>query len=501
MSFFDEGIVENDSFEDTLLQDYQFGYENYDKIAAEYYNTMQSKYHHRFSWIGSGLFKKTLLRNLKADSERLVQIIDSVGTWRSAQDRKLNALINLVSAEKKNEKVLIFTQYADTADYLYQQMASRGVVGIAKVTGDVENVSELVVRFSPKSNGHNEIVGTVNELRILISTDVLSEGQNLQDAHIVVNYDLPWALIRLIQRAGRVDRIGQESPDIWCYSFLPEDGIEQIIRLRNRLKHSIAENAEVVGSDEVFFDGDPVNIADLYSEKKGLLDEDSDDEIDLASYAYQIWHNATKNNPVLKSRIENLSDVVFSAKPNTFAISKEGVIVYAKTPRNTDLLTWIDGFGQVITQSQTKIIHAAQCDPTTPSAQKLEMHHELVRIGVNNIMMEESRIQGSLGRKGSVKHKSFTILSRYYEDITHNGDGADDDLKRALDDIYKYPLTEYAITTLGRQLKIGIEAEQLAELVKALREEDRLCITDSSTIEQKIPRVICSLGIINGGNT
>ena len=66
---------------------------------------------------------------------------------------------------------------------------------------------------------------------------------------------------------------------------MPEDGIEQIIRLRNRLKHRIAENAEVVGSDEVFFDGDPVNIADLYSEKTGLFDDDGDDEdIDLSSF-------------------------------------------------------------------------------------------------------------------------------------------------------------------------------------------------------------------------
>ena len=81
---------------------------------------------------------------------------------------------------------------------------------------------------------------------MLIATDVLSEGQNLQDAHIVINYDLPWAIIRLIQRAGRVDRIGQKSEQILCYSFLPEDGIEAIINLRKRLTQRIEENANVV---------------------------------------------------------------------------------------------------------------------------------------------------------------------------------------------------------------------------------------------------------------
>lgn len=89
-------------------------------------------------------------------------------------------------------------------------------------------------------------------MRVLITTDVLSEGQNLQDSHIVVNYDLPWAIIRLIQRAGRVDRIGQQAETILCYSFLPEDGIEKIINLRNRLVKRIGENADVVGSDELF---------------------------------------------------------------------------------------------------------------------------------------------------------------------------------------------------------------------------------------------------------
>jgi len=89
---------------------------------------------------------------------------------------------------------------------------------------------------------------------LLISTDVLSEGQNLQDCAIIVNYDLPWAIIRLIQRAGRVDRIGQQADTILCYSFLPADGVERIIRLRSRVRQRLLQNAEVVGTDEEFFD-------------------------------------------------------------------------------------------------------------------------------------------------------------------------------------------------------------------------------------------------------
>ncbi len=113
-----------------------------------------------------------------------------------------------------------------------------------------------------------------DEVRVLICTDVLSEGQNLQDSSVVVNFDLPWAIIRLIQRAGRVDRIGQRAEEIHCYSFLPADGVEQLIQLRSRIRQRLQENAEVVGTDEAFFeDEDATTIRDLYTEKQGVLDD------------------------------------------------------------------------------------------------------------------------------------------------------------------------------------------------------------------------------------
>ena len=108
------------------------------------------------------------------------------------------------------------------------------------VTGNDESPTEKAQRFSPFSNNRPEITKANRELRVLIATDVLSEGQNLQDSHVVLNYDLPWAIIRLIQRAGRVDRIGQKAEQILCYSFLPEDGIESIIKLKHSLMATLS---------------------------------------------------------------------------------------------------------------------------------------------------------------------------------------------------------------------------------------------------------------------
>ncbi|MCI0429317.1 MAG: hypothetical protein L0210_02060 [Rhodospirillales bacterium] len=176
--------------------------------------------------------------------------------------------------------------------YLGEQLEKQAVNNLAVVTNETSDPVALARRFSPATNGGLRVGET--ELRVLIATDVLAEGQNLQDAHLVVNFELPWAIIRLIQRAGRVDRIGQKHDTITVYSFLPADGVERLIGLRQRLFHRLQQNQEVLGTDESFFGEDAANkLRDLYTEKAGTLDDDqSDEDIDLASLALQIWNSA-----------------------------------------------------------------------------------------------------------------------------------------------------------------------------------------------------------------
>lgn len=90
---------------------------------------------------------------------------------------------------------------------------------IGYVTGGSSNPTAIVEQFSPVRSNGNTVITKENELRVLIATDVLSEGQNLQDAHVIVNFDLPWAIIRLIQRAGRVDRIGRRKTKYFAILF------------------------------------------------------------------------------------------------------------------------------------------------------------------------------------------------------------------------------------------------------------------------------------------
>jgi len=470
--------------------------EKYLEKASRLYENISRQYHNQFRWIHSEFFNATLTDTLKKDCNELMKVLNLGKNWNPDQDRQLNALYNLCYESHPSDKIIIFSQYADTVDYLYQEFIIRGLKRCEKVTGSSENPTEMAYRFSPVSNDKKGYYSEEKEIRVLISTDVLSEGQNLQDCHIVVNYDLPWALIRLVQRTGRVDRIGQKSDKIICYSFLPEDGLEKIIDLRGRLKRRITENAEVVGSDETFFEGDPVNVSDLYNEKAGIFDEEDEGEIDLASYAYQIWKNATDADPKLNKIIPELPNVIYSTKENLNEKEKEGVIVYTKTAEDNDILTWFNTKGEVISQSQLTILKAAKCDPDTPAHPRLENHHPLVAQAVEYTLEMEDRIGGQLGRQSSVRYRVYMRLNRYYNENVGTL-FVNESLKRAIDDIYQYPLKEYARETLARQLKAGIPDDTLANLVISLRDEDKLCLTSDADKNIREPRIICSMGLKN----
>jgi hypothetical protein len=468
--------------------------------SGEIYGEYFSRYKTRFKWLRPDLFDKALFEDLRRDTGALLKILKKCGDWDPRRDSKLSALLTLLQKKHPNEKVIIFTQFADTVRYLESQLKSCGLQKISGVTGDSSDPTGLAWRLSPASNNKRDLIKPEDELRILAATDVLSEGQNLQDCYIVVNYDLPWAIIRLIQRAGRVDRIGQQAENIICYSFLPADGVERIIRLRARVRARLHQNAEVVGTDESFFEDDRNDqaIIDLYSEKSGILDGDADSEVDLASQAYQIWKNAITADPKLAKIIPELPQVVFSTRIHpTTPQEPEGVLVYLRTAEDNDALTWIDKNGQSVTESQLAILRAAECRPETPAVPRHEKHHELVQKGVKLIVEEEKSVGGQLGRPSGARFRTYERLKRYAEEVKGTLFESQPLLK-AIEDIYRYPLRQSAIDTLNRQLRSGLSDEALAQLVIALRDEDRLCLVHEEEQIQE-PRIICSLGLFGEG--
>lgn len=471
--------------------------------AAEVYATYSGQLRKRFKWLPSAFFSKMLARDLAADARKLLEVLASCGEWRADADAKLDTLTALLNERHPADKVLIFTQFADTARYLRAQLTERGINSVADVTGASADPTALAVQFSPVSNERRDRVRPSDELRVLIATDVLSEGQNLQDAHIIVNYDLPWAIIRLIQRAGRVDRIGQQSDKILLYSFVPADGVERLIRLRARVKQRLLENAEVVGADEAFFDDDfdEARIRDLYTENSGVLEDDSDDEVDLASYAYQIWTNATAADPALVRKIEGLPDVIFSTKAHApAAAAPRGILVYMRTGQGNDALTWLDEAGNAVSQSQLTILRAAACTADTPPLPRLERHHELTQRAVTHLLDEEKSLGGALGPRAGARHKLYLRLKQIESKLGSQGrlfedEGYADRLRGVIEEIYRYPLYRESSDSLRRQLHAGLNDDDLLKLVFALRDDGRLCVVDEHEDERKAPRLICSMGL------
>ncbi|MGC8561195.1 MAG: helicase-related protein [Phycisphaerae bacterium] len=467
-----------------------------DQITAIYANCKANKH---FRWLPSAFFDPALTEHLQADIVSLERIKNVIGDWNPRRDNKLRELVSLLQNTHAREKVLIFTQFADTARYLYSQLQRANIQQLAVVTGESENPTMLARRFSPRSN--EVAVDPASEVRVLISTDVLSEGQNLQDCAIILNYDLPWALIRIIQRVGRVDRIGQTAHQILCYSFLPADGVERIIRLHQRIRQRQRQEGEVIGSDEMFIEGDtvpnPELVQNFYNEKAGTVENDDESDVDLSSYAYQIWQSAVKDNPALAKTIEELPNVIYSTRTHPAAKPRpEGVITFVQSGQENNSLIWLDAQHSIVTESPLEILKAAACSPDTPAAPRLPAHHQLVGKALEIAAADQNKSGGQLGGARSVRRKVYDRLKAIHA-RTANSLFQPADLDKLLDDIYRYPLQQSAGDLLRRRLRDGIDDEALAKLANDLRIDNALCnITEAATDPN--PHIICSMGLRSG---
>ena len=467
--------------------------------AADAYGAYRDRYRTRFNWLPTRLFSDKLAEDLQADADAILALLREHGPWWPERDAKLRALRDLVTHDHPDRKILVFSQFADTVRYLERELPrldSGDGLALAAVTGDASDPSEFARRFSPVSNGARDEVGKDDEIRVLLATDVLSEGQNLQDCSIVVNYDLPWAIIRLIQRAGRVDRIGQQSAEILCCSFLPADGVENIINLRRRIRARLRENAEVVGADEAFFEEDDATaiLDDLYNERTGILDDEPDGEVDLASHAYQIWKDAIDADPAVERAVDGLPDVTYSSRePGAAVGGPEGVLVFVRTPEGADVLTRVRADGTIAGGSQFDILAAAECGPDTPAAPRRVNHHDLVAAGVRAIVRGERQTGGHLGRPSGARHKAYVRLRDHLDKIA--GQCGEERLATVVGEIYRRPLRQLAADSINRpDPQRGFSDTALAELVVALQADDRLCVPGEGPARRE-PRIICSLGV------
>jgi len=231
-------------------------------------------------------------QDLREDRERLARLLDAtrrVGPDRDAKLAALKARIERKLAEPINDgnrKILVFTAFADTAHYLYRQIAPwvQASLGlhVAVVTGSGTNRSTLpglrsdmaaiLTAFSPRSKGRPEDLEEEGELDIIIATDCISEGQNLQDCDTLINYDIHWNPVRIVQRFGRIDRLGSVNHHIQLVNFWPNLALEEYINLEQRVSgRMVLLDVSATGEENIIerHSGDPMN--DLEYRRRQLL--------------------------------------------------------------------------------------------------------------------------------------------------------------------------------------------------------------------------------------
>ena len=232
-------------------------------------------------------------RDLNADLDVINVLLDEMEKVSPADDAKLQHLKDRILAKidapinPGNRKVLLFTAFADTADYLYEHLApvlqQRHGLHTARVVGSDRPKStlgrkadfqELLMLFSPKSKEKALLLPEVqDEIDILIATDCISEGQNLQDCDYLVNYDIHWNPVRIIQRFGRIDRIGSKNASIQLVNYWPDISLDEYIRLKERVESRMVIADVIATGDENPLDGRSNDLAYRKEQLRRLQDE------------------------------------------------------------------------------------------------------------------------------------------------------------------------------------------------------------------------------------
>ena len=289
-------------------------------------------------------------QDLIEDRNRLATLVSSAEAVTPDKDAKLSELRELIlrKAEQPinegNRKVLLFTAFADTANYLYEQLApwAKQTLGIdsALVTGSGTNkttlrsirtdLGSILTAFSPISKERSEDFQDEGEIDLIFATDCISEGQNLQDCDYLVNYDIHWNPVRIIQRFGRIDRLGSKNAAIQLVNFWPNIELEEYINLEQRVSgRMVLLDISATGEENIIEHQSGNQMNDLEYRRKQLLRlqdsvidlEDLSSGISIADLTLNDFRVDLAN--VLREKEALLEDLPFTSFATTQTTSTE----------------------------------------------------------------------------------------------------------------------------------------------------------------------------------
>ena len=234
-------------------------------------------------------------RELEMDSKILSDLADKVANITPQHDSKLQKLLNVIKHKienpinDNNKKIIVFTAFADTAQYLYENVSSyvKNNYGLdtAMITGTVEakttaplkrkDLNTVLTCFSPISKDKKLLMPNNQiEIDVLIATDCISEGQNLQDCDYLINYDIHWNPVRIIQRFGRIDRIGSKNKGIQLVNFWPDVTLDEYIDLKARVETRMKiVDMTATGDDNILSEEEKTDLEYRKAQLKRLQEE------------------------------------------------------------------------------------------------------------------------------------------------------------------------------------------------------------------------------------
>ena len=297
----------------------------------------------------SGLLADTL-----SDLNTISEFLKELSKFQPKQDKKLRALINLLKNDSvlRKHKCLIFTEFKDTARYLEKQLKEAGIDGIVEIDSTIHTDGrlEMLQRFAPYYNDSSsgELADrNLRETRMMISTDVLSEGLNLQDANRLINYDLHWNPVRLMQRIGRIDRrldpeieahIIADHPNqaklrgtIQYYNFLPPEELNELLTLYKKVTDKTLRISKTFGIEhgKLLRPDDDFDILRDFTR----LCEGHESQSESMSLEFQ---RLLKENPDLEAQLKGMPGKVFSGKRHPKEGTKAVFFCYALPARSAE---------------------------------------------------------------------------------------------------------------------------------------------------------------------
>ena len=322
-------------------------------------------------------FRPEFLEGLKHDADLLDHFVEEWEKFRDI-DPKLDEFVHRLKTElldpKRNEtgKLVIFSEARDTTSYLADELTKRGFGPLLTVDSHNRKTVMPEVRANFDANVPvGDPTARRDNYKILISTEVLAEGVNLHRAHVVVNYDTPWNSTRLMQRIGRVNRIGTTAKKIYIYNFYPTAQVNSQIELENKAKLKLFAFHSALGEDSGIYSPDET------PETFGLFDRAIEEERDERLQFLSVLRDFKDANPDDFRRIRNLPLRARCGRSTNKTEMTDGSLVFIRNERR-------DAFYQV---SQDKLgevgfvemARAFRAEVTEKSSQLHERHHDDVR--------------------------------------------------------------------------------------------------------------------------